>query len=297
MEGNRVVGGRDGLSDDATLPAWYDDPPSRRFPRIAEIRRTYADLVWAYTVTLSKASRIGRSADGDSLIAAYKTKVTSVWLIRLMVTSHISRHLGDLRKAYVALLPISESDDRQWFDQALEDIERLTGTLPEVRPRAVGLALIAPLAALASKLAGLPDWFVFVLAALAGAAPTVVIFGYFVVRNSYGAKRQLLFPAAPEVDRLSPSLQEASTHGFNVYSLEAEAFKVIGRGRRAEYEVDRFLVFSAGWLTGLACFIVGFAIEGNGSLNLPLTIGGLGVLLVDGLYALHISSRRKRVWR
>jgi len=127
-------------------------------------------------------------------------------------------------------------------------------------------------------------------AALAAFAATAV-FAFLSVRDSYRCKREILLANASEVDRRQGA-EQLLTHDRNVYAAEDLAFEAIGRGKRPEVEVDR-------WMERLIALIVAevpalLVIFGGESYVLP-ALAMLAVIV--GILTLMGKSRRVRVWR
>jgi hypothetical protein len=276
---------------DAMRPAWHAAPLSEWFPSPAKLKRTYEDLMWGYNLALSKAAQPSRK---KNLSLVSPKRWSDDWLTRLMVGSHIRHHLSELRDGYIALLTTaSAAADRDWLNQVIEDAGRLIETLPEIRPRAILLALVAPVVAVLSKITGSPTWLVAVLVFFGGVSPTVVFIGYFSLRDSYLVKRQLLFPNAPVADRLKANEQRAASEGLNVYELENAAFSAMRRGKRLEFEVDRLVIDAAVGMVALACFFAPFLLMEDDLWD-PFFIAFVALGLFDLIWR---TARRKRVWR
>lgn len=254
------------------------------------VKSGYCDLMDRYNRALGQASWLGRSQEGEPPQSSSKYGFAAPSLVRLMVRVHVRQRLYGLATGFLQLIPTMESEQsREWLDRAREDCEKIAQALPRIQLRPLLLAVIAPLAAVLSKLPGLPDWLVIVMLSIAAAIPSFLVLGYFTVRGSYRTKRELLLPNATEIDKMSVEQQRTYVTD-NAYEAESRVFAAIGRGKRLERELDQILIrLGVLLLAEVLCFLP-FALDSYGWVSVAL---GLALFVV---YFLLLKFERKRVW-
>jgi hypothetical protein len=202
----------------------------------------------------------------------------------------VGRRLGEISDSYfqiAATFPASEPA-RDWLEEAGEDARRIAASLPLLRlPPLALLLLVPPLIVKAADQLGGDRGVIAVVSAVFAAA---VIFVCLSIRDSYRCKREILLGDASEVDKRQ-HVEKPRVNDGNVYAVENLAFGAIGRGKRPEVEVDR-------WMEGLIMLI--FA---EVPAFLVIVCGQSYVVAVSMLIAIVGSCvllarlRRERVWR
>ena len=252
------------------------------------VRAAYYNLLGEYNRVLCEASKLGR--DGGVNAEAVGEYV-SPGLTRRLLRAHVGRRLGELSDSYLQLAATYPGGEpaREWLKEAADDAERIATSLPPLRlPPFALLALLPPLIFKAVDLPGGNRGVTGVVVAVFAAA---AIFIFLSVRDSYRCKREILLTNASEVDRRQDGEQRQARDG-NVYAVENLAFGVIGRGKRPEVEVDR-------WMGGLIMLIIAevpaFLLIFGGQSYLVSAVTMLAVIL--GFCVLVGRLRTERVWR
>lgn len=252
------------------------------------VRAAYYSLLGEYNRVLCEASKLGR--DGGIDIEAIGEYV-SPGLARRLLLAHVGRRLGELSDSYIQLAATYAGGEgaKEWLEEAGADARRIAASLPPLRlPPLAFLALVPPLI---FKLTGLFGGNHGVIAAALGVFAATAVVVFLTVRDSYRCKREILLANASKVDR-RPDAEQRLVHDQNVYAVENLAFEEIGRGKRPEGEVDR-------WMEGLIAVILAevpvfLVIFGGESYLVPAVIM-LAVAL--GCSFLLGRLRRERAWR
>jgi hypothetical protein len=203
----------------------------------------------------------------------------------------------DLGTVYLQLEQTFTSDGSDpidsWLSKAREDCLAAAERLPRLRLPGI-IAIVSAVVALAGLLSTLPRWVGALFESLALMTVSIMLFPYLYMRGSYRYKRSLFLRDARQVDK-EDRYDQMAMRDNNIYALEDELFGMLRRGKRREFEIDKFMaVISFGLLVYLAIGLTLWTSDWKSG-------APVYVVLSIGIPALFLQTclvfRRRRAWR